>query len=67
MFELMVMNTQIRELAFKLAPISEVRRAALANGMRPLVSDGKIKVLKGITTADEVASSAQIEEFAGKH
>jgi type IV pilus assembly protein PilB len=66
-FELMVMNTQIRELAFKLAPISEVRRAALANGMRPLVADGKIKVLKGITTAGEVASSAQIEEFAGKH
>jgi type IV pilus assembly protein PilB len=65
-FEMMVMTSHIRELAFRLAPIAEVRRAALENGMRPLVGDGKIKILKGITTPDEVAASAQIEEFAGK-
>jgi type IV pilus assembly protein PilB len=62
-FEMMVMNSEIRELAFKLAPISQVRRAALANGMRPLVADGKMKILKGITTPDEVAKSAQVDEF----
>ena len=55
------MNSTIRELAFNLAPISELRKAALANGMRPLVEDGKIKCLNGITTPDEVASVAQVD------
>jgi type IV pilus assembly protein PilB len=66
-FELMPMTSEIRELAFKLAPISQVRKAALAAGMRPLVGDGRLKILKGMTTPAEVSSSAQIEEFAGKH
>jgi type IV pilus assembly protein PilB len=65
-FELMGMNSEIREMAFKLAPITQVRRAALAAGMRPLVADGKLKILKGVTTPDEVARSAQIDEFASK-
>ena len=60
-FEMMVMNSEIRELAFNLAPISQLRQAALANGMRPLVEDGKIKILKGVTTADEIAKMAQVE------
>ncbi|CAG0987034.1 Type II secretion system protein E [Phycisphaerales bacterium] len=60
-FEMMVMNTQIREMAFNLAPIADIRRAAIANGMRALVGDGKIKVLKGISTADEIARSTQVD------
>jgi type IV pilus assembly protein PilB len=60
-FEMMVMNSEIRELAFNMAPISQLRQAALANGMRPLVEDGKIKILKGITTPDEIAKMAQVE------
>ncbi len=60
-FEMMVMNTQLRELAFNLAPISDIRRAAIANGMRALVEDGKIKVLKGTTTPDEIARSTQVD------
>jgi type IV pilus assembly protein PilB len=58
---MMVMNTQIRELAFRLAPISELRRAALANGMRPLVGDGKLKILSGTTTPAEIASTTQVD------
>jgi type IV pilus assembly protein PilB len=60
-FEMMVMNTQIRELAFKLAPISELRHAALANGMRPLVGDGKLKILGGVTTPAEIATTTQVD------
>jgi type IV pilus assembly protein PilB len=60
-FEMMQMNTQLRELAFKLAPVSELRRAALNNGMRPLVGDGKIKVLNGVTTVAEVAATTQVD------
>ncbi|MBX3378217.1 MAG: Flp pilus assembly complex ATPase component TadA [Phycisphaeraceae bacterium] len=63
-FEMMTMNSEIRELAFKLAPINQIRHAAIVNGMRPLAYDGKIKVLKGMTTPIEVSMSAQIDEFA---
>ncbi len=60
-FELMQMNSEIRELAFQMASISQIRHAALANGMRPLVYDGKLKVLKGVTTPGEIAKMAQID------
>jgi type IV pilus assembly protein PilB len=60
-FELMTMNSEIRELAFNLAPIAQIRRAAIANGMRPLVEDGRVKMLRGVTTAAEIAKMAQIE------
>jgi type IV pilus assembly protein PilB len=61
LFEMMMMNNHVRELAFNLAPISELRKAALANGMKPLVYDGKMKVLKAVTTPAEVASIAQVD------
>ncbi len=61
-YEMLQMNAELRELAFKMAPVSELRKAALASGMRPLVGDGRIKVLRGMTTADEIARVAQVEE-----
>ncbi len=60
-FEMVEMNSEIRELAFSKAPTSELRKAARAGGMRPLMEDGKIKVFKGITTPKEVAEIAQTE------
>lgn len=60
-FEMMTLNSEIRELAFNLAPIADIRKAAIANGMRPLVADGRLKILKGVTTPDEVARMAQVE------
>jgi len=64
-FEMMVLNSEIRELAFERASVGRLRAAALRAGMRPLIGDGKIKVLKGVTTADEVAKHAQLEGFVG--
>ncbi len=60
-FELMRMNSEIRELAFKRAPIGDIRAAAIRNGMKTLVEDGKIKILKGVTTPAEVARFAQAD------
>jgi type II secretory ATPase GspE/PulE/Tfp pilus assembly ATPase PilB-like protein len=60
-FEMMTMNSEIRDLAFNRAPIDRIRDAAIRGGMRPLVSDGKLKVLRGITTAEEVARFAQAD------
>jgi len=53
-FELMTMNSKIRELAFQGAPTQEIRREAIKNGMTTLYEDGIRKVLEGITTIEEV-------------
>ncbi len=60
-FELLEMNNELRELAFHRAPTSELRRAAIASGMRNLLEDGKLKILRGITTVEEVARICQAE------
>jgi len=60
-FELLEMNTELRELAFNRAPTNQLRRAALATGMRNLLEDGKIKILNGTTTPDELLRITQAE------
>jgi type IV pilus assembly protein PilB len=64
-FEMMRMNTEIRELAFNRAPIGRVRDAAIRAGMRTLLGDGKLKILRGVTTPAEVAKYAQAEQLVG--
>lgn len=63
-FELMEMDSSLRELAFNRASLSELRSAARASGMRPLLGDGKLKVLSGVTTAAELVHITQAEELA---
>jgi len=53
-FELMLMTSRIRELAFKGASTQEIRKAAIAQGMRTLYQDGLQKVINGVTTLEEV-------------
>jgi type IV pilus assembly protein PilB len=60
-FEMLQMNNEVRELAFNRASTSQVRRAARASGMRGLMEDGKLKVLRGVTTIEEVGRHAQSE------
>jgi len=60
-FELMVMNSEIRELAFKHRPLNEIRQAARVLGMRTLMEDGVIKVMRGITTLSEILGQASRE------
>jgi type IV pilus assembly protein PilB len=60
-FELMPMNSEIRTLAFERAPTNKIRKAALASGMKSLLGDGRLKVLAGVTTAEEVVKVAQVE------
>ncbi|MFO0838638.1 MAG: ATPase, T2SS/T4P/T4SS family [Phycisphaerae bacterium] len=61
LFEMMELNNEIRELAFHRAPTNQIRKAALASGMRSLLHDGKLKILRGVTTPQEVARIAQME------
>ncbi len=60
-FEMMQMNSEIRNLAFERTPTNKLRKAALAAGMKSLLMDGRLKVLNGSTTAEEVVKVAQVE------
>src|SRR6266550_2776134 len=60
-FEMMIMNNEIRTLAFERAATNKVRKAALNSGMKSLLADGRLKVLNGITTAEEIVKVAQVE------
>ncbi len=64
-YEIMIMNSELRELAFKRSPVSTLRKAAKASGMRDLLGDGKLKVLAGQTTLQEIAKIAQVEGTVG--
>jgi type IV pilus assembly protein PilB len=50
----MLMTSKIRELSFQGASTQELRKTAVSQGMNTLYQDGIAKVLKGITTLDEV-------------
>ncbi len=63
-YEMMVMNSEIRDLAFQRSTVSKLRGAAVRAGMRTLLGDGKLKVLNGMTTAQEVATFAQADIVA---
>ena len=60
-FEFMALNSELRDMAFKRAATNQVRQAAIASGMRTLAEDGRLKVLNGVTSPEEVARSAQVE------
>jgi type IV pilus assembly protein PilB len=62
-FEMVEMNSELRELAFAKAPTGELRKAAKAGGMRTLMDDGRIKIFKGISTPEEVAKTTQTEDI----
>jgi type IV pilus assembly protein PilB len=65
-FEMLEMNSELRELAFKRATTAELRRGAKASGMRPLVQDGRLKIFKGTTTAEEVSRITQVESVVAE-
>ncbi len=53
-FEIMLMNQDIRDLILKRVSSQRIKEKALESGMRTLRQDGLKKVLKGITTLSEV-------------
>ena len=56
--ELLVMNSDIRQLCLKETASGPIRELALKAGMRGLFQDGLIKVTMGLTTVEEVVSVA---------
>ena len=58
-FELMELGDEIRQLIMKNADAAAITNVARRNGMRNLREDGWLKVMNGVTTADEVMRVTQ--------
>jgi len=55
LFELLEMDSELRELCFRGESLDVIRQAALASGrLRPLITDGARKVIRGLTSVTEV-------------
>jgi len=63
LFEVLVMNDELRDMAYKQIPTTEIRKAARRYGMRTLREDGWLKVTLGTTTVDEVRRSTAEEDY----
>ncbi|QDU07279.1 GspE/PulE family protein [Gimesia aquarii] len=58
-FELMMMNSAIREMTFRSEPSQNIRRQARLFGMKSLAEDAADKALLGITTLSEAMKLAK--------
>jgi type IV pilus assembly protein PilB len=61
-YELMVINNKLRDMMFKGTTTQAIRTEAINNGMSTLYADGMLKVIRGITTFEEVYRVAKITE-----
>jgi len=52
--ELLEGTDSIKELMVHKAPVEEIRKKAIQEGMTTLLQDGILKVLKGFTTLEQV-------------
>ncbi len=59
LFEILLMNTQLRESLSTDMAAEQYRETALATGMRSLRHSGALKVAQGVTTIEEVLSVVQ--------
>ena len=57
-FELLILDDELREAVNRNASSSELEKIAVKNGMITLKEDGAAKVAAGITTLDELNRSA---------
>ena len=53
-FEVLIVNDEIKELIIKDESITKIKEVALVNGYKPMIIDGIEKVLKGITNIQEI-------------
>lgn len=53
-YEIMTMNEEIERLAARRASSEQIKKVALANGMRTLRQDGLLKAKMGLTSIEEV-------------
>ena len=59
-FELLIINEDIRVLIIEKAPAKDIRVKAMEHGMRTMRDDGLEKVYHGITTIEEIVKGTQL-------
>jgi general secretion pathway protein E len=62
-YEILTINEHIREQIMQRVGSSVIKQDAIKNGMRTLRMDGARKVLKGLTTPEEVLRVTQMDTF----
>lgn len=60
LYEVMFLNNDLRKLIIRNAGAQDIKDAAIANGMLTLRMDGWLKVLKGITTLEQVIRETSV-------
>ena len=61
-YEFLVLSEPITELIVKKASADQIKRKALDLGMHTLMQDGLKKVIKGVTTVNEIARVCELKE-----
>lgn len=64
LFEVIVMNDELRDMAYREVPTTEIRKVARKHGMKTLREDGWLKITMGITTIEEVRRVTAEEEYS---
>jgi type II secretory ATPase GspE/PulE/Tfp pilus assembly ATPase PilB-like protein len=62
-FELLPVDDEVMHQILDKVSASEIRQRAVAKGMRTLLSDGRTKVLDGLTTIEELVRVCQRDEI----
>ncbi|HLF95198.1 MAG TPA: ATPase, T2SS/T4P/T4SS family [Planctomycetota bacterium] len=62
-FELMEMNSVMREMVFRKEPVQKIKEQARLSGMVTLLEDGVRKIFDGITALEEVALITHREDI----
>jgi type II secretion system protein E len=61
-FEVLLLDEEIRQLVMKRVPAGQVKKIAIAKGMRTLRQSGWRKVIAGVATPEEIIEVAEEEE-----
>ncbi len=61
-YEVMPISPRVRDLTLDRAPASEIKKAAIADGMLTLRRDGLEKLKRGLTTAQEILKESASDE-----
>jgi type IV pilus assembly protein PilB len=67
LYEVMNMTPRLRKLIMQSAGAAEIQKAAVEEGMLTLRMDGWLKVLKGITTLEQVVRETAADSHASHH
>jgi type IV pilus assembly protein PilB len=58
----MLINSKVRDMIFRNVSSTEIRKVAMSQGMKSLYVDGMHKVMRGVTSLEEVYRNAKRTE-----